>query len=80
MRSKRRSSEDLVDALTRAAIGRDTAEALELVHELGKGRAPAPDLVREARACGRRLRSVEQLRARLGLAPLGPSARLALAV
>ncbi len=76
MRSKRsKSVDDLTDALTRAALGRDTAEALELVHELGKGRAPSPWLVSEVRACGRRLRSVEQLRARLGLAPLGPSAR-----
>jgi hypothetical protein len=74
MRSRRRSSEDLVDALTRAALGRDTAEALELVHELGKGRAPSPELVASARACGRRLRSVEQLRKRLGLEPF-PSAR-----
>jgi hypothetical protein len=74
MRSRRRSSEALVDALTAAAIDRDVSEARALVGALARGSDPLA-LVREARACDRRLKSVEQLRARLGLAPLGPSAR-----
>jgi hypothetical protein len=79
MRSKARGDElHEIDALTRSAVARDQAEALELVHELGKGSA-SPRLVREARAVDRRLRSVEGLRARLGLAPLGAAPR-ALAV
>jgi hypothetical protein len=79
MRSKRRSSEALVDALTAAAIDRDVLEARGIVGALARGSDPLA-LVREAKACDRRLRSVQNLRNRLGLAPMGPSARLALAV
>lgn len=75
---RRRSSEALVDALTAAAIDRDVIEARGIVGALARGSDPRA-LIREAKACDRRLRSVENLRNRLGLAPLGPSAR-ALAV
>jgi hypothetical protein len=75
MKSKRRNgSADLIDSLTAAALTRDMGEALSIVRELGRGSA-SPHLVREARSCSRRLTSVEQFRASLGLAPLGPSAR-----
>jgi hypothetical protein len=76
MKNRRRNdSEALVDALTAAAIDRDLGECRSIVGQLGKGHGSSPQLVREARACHRRLRSVEQLRARIGLPPLGPSAR-----
>ncbi len=79
MKSKRRNDgADLIDSLTAAALTRDMGEALAIVRELGKGSA-SPGLVREARGCARRLKSVEDFRAELGLSPLGPSAR-ALAV
>jgi hypothetical protein len=74
MRSKRRSSEALIDSLTAAAIDRDVLEARGIVGALARGSDPLA-LVREAKACDRRLRSVQNLRNRLGLAPLGPSAR-----
>jgi hypothetical protein len=81
MRSKRRSSdsEALIDSLTAAAIDRDVMEARGIVGALARGSDPAA-LVREAKACDRRLRSVQNLRNRLGLAPVGPSAGHALAV
>jgi hypothetical protein len=80
MRSKAKGDELYeLDALTRSAVARDQAEALELIHELGKCRAPSRRLVQEAKAVDRRLRSMEGLRARLGLAPLGAAPR-ALAV
>jgi hypothetical protein len=79
MKSKRRSDgADLIDSLTAAALDRDLGECRAIVGQLGKG-SPSPRLVREARACSRRLTSVEQFRASLGLAPLRPAAR-ALAV
>jgi hypothetical protein len=76
MKSKRRSSDShaLVDALTGAALTRDMDEAVSIVRAMGKGPA-SPDLIREARGCAKRLRSIEQFRASLGLAPLHPSAR-----
>lgn len=75
MKSRRRSDGLYeLDALTRAALSRDTAEAVDLVHELAKGSDPLA-LTREAKACTRRLRSVEGLRTRLGLPPIAPGHR-----
>jgi hypothetical protein len=75
MKSRRRSSDSqaLVDALSGAALARDMDQAVSIVRAMGKGPA-SPDLIREARGCAKRLKSIERFRASLGLSPLHPSA------